>query len=73
MTEAKTTSTGMTPEQDAQNAAFAQLCAEKDLLKRPAGLNDQDLSDGLLDLSTLLLVVVVSRAALLVLTLLGAS
>ena len=41
-------------EQDAQNTAFAQLCAENDLLKRPAGLDDQDLCDGLSDLPTLL-------------------
>lgn len=47
---------GVVMEQDAQNMAFAQLCAENDLLKRPAGLEDQDLCDGLSDLPTLLYV-----------------
>lgn len=53
---AQTDPVGKAPEQDAQNATFAQLCAENDLLKRPVGLEDQDLSDGLIDLPTLLYV-----------------
>lgn len=54
MATTEPTTTGLALEQYAQNTAFAQLCAENDLLKRPAGLDDQDLCDGLSDLPTLL-------------------
>lgn len=63
MTDTETTTAGIALEQEAQNTAFAQLCAEKGLLKRPAGLEDQDLCDGLSDLPTLLYASV-PRAAL---------
>lgn len=53
------------PERDDSLKAFIQLCTERDLLTRPEGLENGDLSDGLSDPSTLLYADVTSLGSLL--------
>jgi hypothetical protein len=45
---------GLSPEQDSKFIAFTQICAEKGILGRPDGLEEDDCTHGLSDPVTLL-------------------